>query len=94
MCRFKSGIIFKNRIVLCPEGNESHSSLLESLNIKDNYTNASKVFVRAELIPINENKALSIEKWDYKVGKDIVPDWYKEDPENMNKNFVMLLKII
>ena len=87
MCRFKSGIILKNRVILTPEGNESHSDLLESLNIKDNYTNASKVFVRAELIPINENKALSIEKWDYKVDQDIVPDWYKEDPEKYEQEF-------
>ena len=28
MCQFKSGIILKNRIVLSPEGNESHSNLL------------------------------------------------------------------
>ena len=36
MCKFKSGIIFKNRVVLTPEGNESHSDLLDSLGIEDN----------------------------------------------------------
>ena len=48
MCEFKSGIIFKNRVVLAPLGNESHSSLLESLEVEDNEFNASKKFVRAE----------------------------------------------
>lgn len=51
MCNFKSGVILKNRVVLAPEGNESHSDLLESLGIEDNYMDDSKTFVRAELIP-------------------------------------------
>ena len=38
MCNFKSGIILKNRVVLAPEGNESHSDLLESLGIEDTHT--------------------------------------------------------
>ena len=87
MCNFKSGIILKNRVVLAPEGNESHSDLLESLNIEDDYTNASKVFVRAELTPQNGNKAASIEKWIYKVDQDVVPDWYEKDPERYEQEF-------
>ena len=78
MCNFKSGIILKNKIVLCPEGNESHSDLLEKLNIEDNHFNASKVFVRAELLP-GENSMSHVERWTYKVDQDIVPDWYEED---------------
>ena len=35
MCNFKSGIILKNRVVLAPEGNESHSDLLENLGIEE-----------------------------------------------------------
>lgn len=87
MCNFKSGIIFKNRIVLAPEGNESHSDLLKSLNIEDNYINASKLFVRAELTPPNYNKAISIDKWEYKVDQDVVPDWYEEDPKRYEEEF-------
>ena len=45
MCRFKSGIIFKNRIVLAPEWNESHSDLLESLGNEDTRENAMTKFV-------------------------------------------------
>lgn len=80
MCNFKSGIILKNKVVLAPEGNESHSNLLESLNIEDNHMNASKVFVRAELTPPDGNKAKPVGEWNYRVDQDIVPDWYETDP--------------
>lgn len=87
MCNFKSGIILKNRVVLAPEENESHSSLLESLNIEDNHMNASKIFVRAELIPKDGNKATEVSTWKYKVDQDIVPDWYEVDPERYEQEF-------
>ena len=87
MCNFKSGIIFKNRVVLAPEGNESHSDLLESLGVEDNYMNASKVFVRAELTPPDDNKSIPIEKWIYKVDQDVLPDWYIFDPAKYEQEF-------
>lgn len=87
MCNFKSGVIFKNRVVLAPEGNESHSSLLESLNIEDSHMNASKTFVRAELIPKDGNKATDVSTWKYKVDQDIVPDWYEVDSGKYEQEF-------
>lgn len=87
MCNFKSGLIFKNRVVLTPEGNESHSDLLESLGIKDTHLNASKMFVRAELIPKDNNKATDVKEWKYKVDQDIVPDWYEEDTDRYEQEF-------
>lgn len=87
MCNFKSGVILKNRVVLAPEGNESHSDLLESLGIEDNHMNASKTFVRAELIPKNNDKMIDIKEWRYKVDQDIVPDWYEKDPERYEQEF-------
>ena len=87
MCQFKSGIILRNKVVLTPEGNESHSDLLESLGIEDNHMNASKTFVRAELIPKNDDKMMDIKEWRYKVDQDIVPDWYEKDPERYEKEF-------
>lgn len=87
MCQFKSGIILKNRIVLAPEGNESHSDLLESMGIEDNRMNATKKFVRVELIPPNRNKAIDISLWKYNVDQDIVPDWYEEDPKKYEQEF-------
>lgn len=87
MCNFKSGIILKNKVVLAPEGNESHSDLLESLGIEDNHMGASKTFVRAELIPKNDDKMTDVKEWRYKVDQDIVPDWYEKDPERYEKEF-------
>lgn len=87
MCNFKSGIILKNRVVLAPDGNESHSNLLDSLRIEDNHMGASKIFVRAELIPKNDDKMTDVKEWRYKVDQDIVPDWYEKDPERYEKEF-------
>lgn len=87
MCNFKSGIILKNKVVLAPEGNESHSNLLESLGIEDNHINATKTFVRAELIPKNDDKMTDVKEWRYKADQDIVPDWYEKDPERYEKEF-------
>ena len=74
-------------MVLAPEENESHSDLLKKLGIEDNYMNASKTFIRVELIPEGGNKADDIEKWKYNVDQDIVPDWYEEDPERYEKEY-------
>lgn len=87
MCKFKSGIILKNKVVLAQEGNESHSDLLESLGIEDSYINASKTFVRAELIPKNNDKMTDIKDWRYNVDQDDVPDWYEKDPERYEQDF-------
>lgn len=87
MCQFKSGIILKNKVVLAPEGNESHSDLLESLGIADTHMNAAKTFVRAELIPRNNNKMTDVKDWKYRVDQDIVPDWYEEDPGRYEQEF-------
>ena len=80
MCQFKSGIILKNKIVIAPEENDSHSDLLESLGIEDDYFGASKKFVRAELIPDNKEWWVSPEehpeKWMFVVDQDITPDWF------------------
>lgn len=87
MCNFKSGVILKNKVVLTPEGNESHSDLLEGLGIEDNHMNASKTFVRAELIPKDDDKMSDVKDWRYKVDQDIVPDWYEKDPERYEQDF-------
>lgn len=87
MCKFKSGIIFKNRIVLAPKGDESHFLLLKSLNIEDNYFNSNKIFVKVELFPINDNKVSDISEWQYVVDQDMVPDWYSENPGKYEKEF-------
>ena len=86
MCQFKSGIILKNKIVVAPGKDDSHSNLLESLGIQDDYIGASKTFVRAELVPKNNEWWISPEeypeKWTFVVDQDIVPEWFcREESE-------------
>lgn len=83
----KSGIILKNRVVLAPEGNDSHSDVLKSLGIEDTHLNATKTFVRVELVPPNGNKAVDVGKWEYIVDQDITPDWYGSDPGRYKAEF-------
>ena len=87
MCQFKSGIILRNKVVLAPEGNESHSDLLNRLGIEDTNMNAMKVFVRAELIPKSNDKMSDVKDWVYNVDQDIVPDWYEKDPDRYEQDF-------
>ena len=82
MCRFKSGIILKNKVVVAPGENDSHSDLLESLGIKDDYFGATNVFVRAELVPVNDewwiDPAEEPDKWRFVVDQDMRPEWFDE----------------
>lgn len=81
MCRFKSGIILRNRVVVAPGDNDSHSDLLESLGIDDSYINATKTFVRAELIPEEwwVSPEEHPEKWKFVVDQDIIPGWFNQE---------------
>ena len=55
---------------------DSHSKMLEELGIEDNYINASKVFVRAELSPEEEDAFSNIDSWKLTVDQDIIPAWF------------------
>lgn len=87
MCRFKSSLIFKDRVVLTPMFNESHSTMLEKMGIEDTDFNARKVFVRAELLPYNDDFMSDINKWKYIVDQDVTPDWYNDDPQKYEEMF-------
>lgn len=89
MCRFKSGIILKNRIVVAPGENDSHSDLLESIGVKDDYIGAYKTFVRAELIPEDGEWWTDPEGWKFVVDQDILPDWFdKKEYEKLFRESV------
>ena len=77
MCQLKSGIILKNRVFV-PEY-DSHTEMLEELDIEDDYLNASKTFVRVELSPANGDVFSDIDTWKLTVDQDIIPEWYDED---------------
>ena len=85
MCKLKSAIILKDRIFM-PDY-DSHSKMLEELKIKDDYFNASKVFVRAELVPENVDVFSDIDGWKLRVDQDITPGWFdeKDCAERMRK---------
>ena len=85
MCKLKSAIILKDRIFM-PDY-DSHSKMLEELKITDDYFNASKVFVRAELVPENKDVFSDIDGWKLCVDQDITPEWFdeKDCAERMRK---------
>ena len=85
MCKLKSAIILKDRIFM-PDY-DSHSKMLEELGITDDYFNASKVFVRAELVPENKDVFSDIDGWELYVDQDITPGWFdeKDCTERMRK---------
>lgn len=74
MCRFKSGIILKDRVFI-PDY-DSHTEMLEELKIADTKDNAKRLFVRAELVPPDDNVFAPLSEWEYRVDQDILPDWY------------------
>ena len=76
MCQFKSALVLKDRIFL-PDY-DSHDKMLQELGIKDNFTNASKVFVRVELSPTDGNIFSAVDGWKLKVDQDILPEWWNE----------------
>ena len=92
MCRFKSGIILKTRCVVAPADNDSHSDLLNDLQIEDSYTNASRMFVRAELVPKNDEWWTDPDGWEFVVDQDVTPDWYDTDPRKYEEEFRQAVK--
>ena len=76
MCKLKSAIILKDKIFM-PDY-DSHSKMLDELGITDDYFNASKVFVRAELSPENGDVFSDIDGWKLEVDQDITPEWFDE----------------
>lgn len=93
MCQFKSGIIFKNRVVVAPGGNESHSDLLESLGVEDDCFAWAKKFVRVELVPKSEEWWISPEehpeKWTFIIDQDILPDWFDREEAEVRFRFAV-----
>ena len=92
MCKFKSGIIFKTRCVVAPGENDSHSDLLNDLQIEDSYTNASRMFVRAELVPENDEWWTDPDGWKFVVDQDVTPYWFALDPGKYEEEFRQAVK--
>ena len=87
MCRFRSGIILKTRCVVAQGSSDSHTDLLEELGIEDTTQNAMTKFVRAELIPPNDEWWTNPDTWEINIDQDITPDWFEEDKERYITEF-------
>lgn len=87
MCKYKSGIIFKDHVVLTPMTDESHSALLQNMGIDDTLENACRAFARVELVPKNGDRATDPKSWKFIVDQDILPDWYEDSPEKYEQMF-------
>ena len=87
MSEFKSGIILETENVLSPKGIESYSSVLNSLNIPDDYDHSTKMFVRAKLIPPKGSIVANIQAWEFIVDQDVVPTWFLFHQEKYEKSF-------
>ena len=77
MCQFKSAICLKDRVFV-PDY-DSHSKMLEELHIKDDFVHASKVFVRVELVPEDNDKTSDVDEWKLNVDQDVLPDWWNKN---------------
>ena len=85
MCRFKSGIILKNKCYM--PNKDHHAGMLEELSIEDNYENAIRKFVRAELVPDNNEWWTSPDGWKFVVDQDEIPDWFADDRGKYEEQF-------
>ena len=92
MCRFKSGIILKTRCVIAQGADESHSALLEGLEIKDTAENAMTKFVRAELLPPDGEWWTNPDTWEVHIDQDILPEWFETDREKYINDFRSAVK--
>ena len=92
MCQFKSGIILKTRCVVAQGSDDSHTSLLEELNIEDTRENAMRKFVRVELVPPNGEWWTNPDTWKINVDQDITPDWFEFDKEKYLDEFRKAVK--
>ena len=92
MCRFKSGIILKDRVFI-PDY-DSHEDMLGELKIEDTEDNAKRLFVRAELVPPRGDVFALVSEWEYHVDQDILPDWYvaEVDEQRMREAVTELAK--
>jgi len=79
MCKLKSGIILKDRVFV-PDY-DSHTDMLNELKIADTLKNAERLFVRAELVPLNGDVFSPIETWEFNVDQDIIPEWFVKEVE-------------
>ena len=88
MCRQKSGIIMKDNVFV--PRYDSHTKMLEELEITDTRKNAENLFVRAELWPTGNDIFSDPATWEFHVDQDIRPDWVVEEYDR--ERFIMAVR--
>lgn len=93
MCQFKSALCLKDRVFV-PDY-DSHDRMLKELGIHDDFTHASKTFVRVELSPADGDKSSDPMGWRIKIDQDILPDWfdYNSDEDRVKKAIAEWCKV-
>jgi len=72
MCRMASFVLTKDKVYWSKKS-DSHEDIISEYHLNDG-ENIS--ILRAEIVPPNDNYRLPLEKWEYNIDQDIIPDWY------------------
>ena len=75
MCMFKSMLLLKDR-VFCPNY-DSHEDMINETGM--NHGPMRENFVRVEITPPDDDLTIPVDKWEYKVDQDYLPEWYVEE---------------
>ena len=75
MCMFKSMLLLKDK-VFCPNY-DSHEDMINETGMEHGPMREN--FVRVEITPPDDDLTVPIDKWEYKVDQDYLPEWYVEE---------------
>ena len=75
MCMFKSMLLLKDK-VFCPNY-DSHEDMINETGMEHGPLREN--FVRVEITPPDDDLTVPIDKWEYKVDQDYLPEWYVEE---------------
>ena len=75
MCMFKSMLLLKDK-VFCPNY-DSHEDMINETGMEHGPMREN--FVRVEITPPHDDLTVPIDKWEYKVDQDYLPEWYVEE---------------
>lgn len=75
MCMFKSMLLLKDK-VFCPNY-DSHEDMINETGMEHGPMREN--FVRVEITPPDDDLTVPIDKWEYKVEQDYLPEWYVEE---------------
>ena len=75
MCMFKSMLLLKDK-VFCPNY-DSHEDMINETGMEHGPMREN--YVRVEITPPDDELTVPVDKWEYKVDQDYLPEWYIEE---------------